>query len=154
VAHLVESIAQRVQMQVEAERSDIARLMETVSFSAQSRLGAAGTEIDRVKTDIGRDIGRMAATACDELDHAIGLIEKSAMAMADGAQKDIEYFARIVVGMGPHSTLQRGFAILRDPADKPVTSREAAITLDTFEIELRDGRLKVKNQDRSGEDQP
>ena len=149
----MESIAQRVQMQVEAERSDIARKMDTVSFSARSRLDAAGTEIDRVKMDIGRDSGRMATKARDEFDHAIRMIEKccAAMSMADGAQKDIENFARIVVGMGPQSTLQRGFAILRDTADKPVTSREAAITLDTFEIELRDGRLKVKNQEASGE---
>jgi exodeoxyribonuclease VII large subunit len=93
----------------------------------------------------------MATKARDEFDHAIRMIKNSAMSMADGATKDIESFARIVVGMGPQSTLQRGFAILRDTDDEPVTSREAAVSLDTLEIEPRDGRLKVKTQERPGE---
>ena len=55
--------------------------------------------------------------------------------------------------MGPQSTLQRGFAIARDNDDKPLTSREAAMNHDTFQVQFRDGKVAVRNTDRLGEDE-
>ena len=78
------------------------------------------------------------------------LVESGAISITDDAQKDIENFARIIVGMGPQSTLQRGFAIARDNEDKPLTSREAAMNHDSFQVQFRDGRVAVKNTDRFG----
>ena len=49
----------------------------------------------------------------------IVFIESGAISITDDVRKDIENFARIIVGMGPQSTLQRGFAIARDNDDKP-----------------------------------
>ena len=53
------------------------------------------------------------------------LIESGTISITDEARKDIENFAKIIVGMGPQSTLQRGFAIARDDDDKPLTSRDS-----------------------------
>ena len=55
--------------------------------------------------------------------------------------------------MGPQSTLQRGFAIARDNYDKPLTSREAAMNHASFQVQFRDGRVAVKNTDRSEGDE-
>jgi exodeoxyribonuclease VII large subunit len=63
------------------------------------------------------------------------------------SQKDIETFARIVVGLGPQSTLQRGFAIARDEQDAPLTSREAALKRASFRVEFRDGTVAVDNRE-------
>ena len=95
----------------------------------------------------------MVTKAVDDLDKSLSLIESGAISITDDAQKDIESFARIIVGMGPQSTLQRGFAIARDNEDKPLTSREAAMSHDTFQVQFRDGRVAVKNTDRSGGDE-
>jgi exodeoxyribonuclease VII large subunit len=57
-----------------------------------------------------------------------------------------------VVGLGPQSTLQRGFAIVRHDDDKPLTSRAAALSHATFQVEFRDGRLAVKNIGITGGD--
>jgi exonuclease VII large subunit len=69
------------------------------------------------------------------------------------ARKDVENFARIIVGMGPQSTLQRGSAIVRDDEDKPLTSREAAMNHASFQVQFRDGRVAVANKDRSEGDE-
>ena len=53
--------------------------------------------------------------------------------------------------MGPQSTLQRGFAIARDDDDKPLTSREAAMTHASFQVQFRDGRVEVKNLESAEE---
>ena len=56
----------------------------------------------------------------------------------------------IVADQGPQSTLQRGFAIVRDDEDKPLTSREAAMNHASFQIQFHDGRVMVENTDGSG----
>ncbi len=55
--------------------------------------------------------------------------------------------------MGPQSTLQRGFAIARDNDDKPLTSRDKAMNHASFQVQFRDGRVAVKNTNRSGGDE-
>ena len=95
----------------------------------------------------------MLTKAVDDLDKSLSLLESGAISITDDARKDIESFARIVVGLGPQSTLQRGFAIARDNDDKPLNSREAAMNHDTFQVQFRDGRVRVKNTDRSGGDE-
>ena len=95
----------------------------------------------------------MVTKALDDLDQSLSLIENGAISITDDARRDIESFARIIVGMGPQSTLQRGFAIARDDEDKPLTSRESAMSHASFQVEFRDGRVVVKNTDRSGGDE-
>ncbi len=123
-----------------------------MTLKAQGRIDAAALDLDQIKSQIGRDADRMVTKAVDDLDKSLGLIEYGVNAVTNDARKDIENFARIIVGMGPQSTLQRGFAIVRDNEDKPLTSREAAMNHDSFDIQFRDGRVAVKNTDRSGGD--
>src|SRR5271165_6037065 len=149
VTRLLESITQKTQIQLETERSEIARLVHTVTLKAQNRLDAAALDLDQIKTQVGRDTGRMVTKAVDDLDKSRSLVESGAISITDDARKDIESFARIIVGMGPQSTLQRGFTIARDNDDKPLTSREAAMNHASFQVQFRDGRVAVKNTDRS-----
>ena len=153
VTRLLESITQKTQIQLGNERSEIERLAHTVTLKAQTRLDAAGRDLDQIKTQVGRDTGRMVTKAVDDLDKSLSLLESGAISITDDARKDIENFARIIVGMGPQSTLQRGFAIARDNDDKPLTSREAAMNHASFQVQFRDGRVAVKNTDRSGGDE-
>ena len=51
----------------------------------------------------------MITKAVDDLDESLSLVEHGALSITDDGRKDIENFARIIVGMGPQSTLQRGF---------------------------------------------
>jgi exonuclease VII large subunit len=48
-----------------------------------------------------------------------------------------------IVSLGVQPTLQRGFTIVYAD-DKPVCSRELAVSFDDLEIEFKDGRLKVR----------
>jgi exodeoxyribonuclease VII large subunit len=125
----------------------------THSLKAQNRLDAATLGLDQIKTQVGRDIGHTVTKAVDYLDKSLSLLANGAISITDDARKDIGNFARIIVGMGPQSTLQRGFAIARDNEDKPLTSREAATRHASFQVQFRDGRVAVKNTDRSGGDE-
>jgi exodeoxyribonuclease VII large subunit len=119
VTRLLESITQRTQIQLESERSEIERLAHSVMLKAQGRLDAAAVDLNQIKTQVGKDIDRMVTKAAEDLEHCLALVESGTNSVTDEARKDIENFARIIVGMGPQSTLQRGFAIARDDDDKP-----------------------------------
>ena len=87
----------------------------------------------------------------DDLNKCLALVESGTISVTDEARKDIENFAKIIVGMGPQSTLQRGFAIVRDDEDKPLTSRDAAMNHASFQVQFRDGRVSVKNSESAEE---
>jgi exonuclease VII large subunit len=95
----------------------------------------------------------MVTKAVDEVDNSVSLIENGTSLITEGARKDIENFAKIVVSLGPESILDRGFAIARDDQDKPLTSRAAAMNYDPFHVQFRKGRVADMNTDRSGGDE-
>jgi exodeoxyribonuclease VII large subunit len=151
VTRLLETITQRTQIQLESERSEIERLAHTVTLKAQGRLDAAVLELEQVKSHVGKDIDRMVTKAVEDLGKCVSLVESETISVTDDARKDVENFVKIIVGMGPQSTLQRGFAIVRDNKDKPLTSREAAMTHTSFQVQFRDGRVAVQNSESAEE---
>jgi exodeoxyribonuclease VII large subunit len=153
VNRLLETISQRTEIQLESEWSEIERLAHTVTLKAQGRLDAMALELDQIKTQVGRDTARMVTSAMDDLDRCLSLVESGIISITDDARKAIENFARIIIGLGPQSTLQRGFAIVRDDEDRPLTSREAAIINASFQVEFRDGKIAVKNLESAKEDE-
>ncbi len=148
---LLETIAQRTQIQLESEKSEIERLAHTVTLKAQGRIDASGLDLDQMKTQIARDAGRMVTKAMEDLSKQMTSVTSGTESITTEARKDIENFAKLIVGMGPMSTLQRGFAIARDDDDKPLTSREAAMRNAEFQVEFHDGKVAVKNLESAKE---
>jgi exodeoxyribonuclease VII large subunit len=54
---------------------------------------------------------------------------------------------RLIVGLGPQSTLQRGFAIVKSIHGRPITSRAAAIEHAEWAVQFHDGTVQVANQE-------
>jgi exodeoxyribonuclease VII large subunit len=61
----------------------------------------------------------------------------------DEASHEIEALAREILGVGPDATLKRGFAMVRDPRGKPLTSRRQALREKRLALEFHDGVLGV-----------
>ena len=68
-------------------------------------------------------------------------------------QKDRELTAaaRVLDSLGYHNVLKRGYAVIRDAADKPVTESRAVSPGDALSIEFADGRTHVL---AAGDDTP
>jgi exodeoxyribonuclease VII large subunit len=65
----------------------------------------------------------------------------------EAAKDGIETYARIVVGLGPQATLERGFVIVRDANDLSVTSRDAAMRSNECTVQFHDGSVPVTNRE-------
>ena len=58
--------------------------------------------------------------------------------------------AATAVALGAHDpqrTLERGYALIEDPAGRPVTSAGAASSLARMTIRLHDGAVRVRRED-------
>lgn len=86
--------------------------------------------------------------ACRQVRHSLLVdrqrVRERARAAIVTARSGSESLAREIMGQGPKKTLARGFAIVRSDAGTPVTSRDAARTCATLEIEFNDGRIPVR----------
>jgi exodeoxyribonuclease VII large subunit len=131
---------------VESDQEGFLRLLQT-AINAQLREAtiALDTRRDRLIEEVDRTVADVAA----DLESSLALIADGAVLNAEKARKDINNLARIVVGLGPQSALNRGFAIVRDESEKPLTHRAAAVRHARLQIQFRDGRLAVTNEDCS-----
>ena len=146
----MEIIAHRSQLQLGEQMAAIEKAASAISLQAQSAVEAAGRDLRHHHVQIARERRRWLTIASDGLVAIYTSFTSGANSAAEAAKRDIETFARIVVGLGPHATLRRGFAIARDSEDRPITSRESAMRSPEFSVEFHDGSVPVVNRSFEG----
>jgi exodeoxyribonuclease VII large subunit len=130
--------------------AEVERLAQAVTLKAQAGLQAAGRDLDHLKTQAGRDATRLVTQAVDSLECDLASVAVGAGSLVEAARKEIEASTRMVVGLGPQATLRRGFAIARDDEGRPVTSREEAVQLPSFQVQFHDGMVPVSSKHDEG----
>jgi exodeoxyribonuclease VII large subunit len=135
---------------VRDDHAALEQLGQAVCLKSQSSLLASARELAYLKAQIVRETSRMVAAARHDVEGARESLSDGVPAAMTSARRDVEQFARIVVGMGPESTLQRGFAIARDNDGRPLTSRRAAMQNAAFRVQFRDGTIAVTNEEFEG----
>lgn len=147
----MESIAHRSQLLLGEQRAAIEKAASTISLQATAKADAVARDLDHFKAQLGRDATRLVTKAADDLGCDREAVAEGSKALVESARREIEANARNVIGLGPKATLRRGFAIVRDAEDRPVTSREAAVRNGSFNIEFYDGTVPVAVRDSEGE---
>jgi exodeoxyribonuclease VII large subunit len=71
-------------------------------------------------------------------------LERGAATALDRRRRDLERFAAALAAHDPQRTLERGYALLEDPAGEPVTSAADARAQPELTLRLHDGRLTVR----------
>jgi exodeoxyribonuclease VII large subunit len=143
-ADRIEAGALSVVKSVEAARHAFARLIQTAA-GAQIKQATLMLQTERRKLlGVTQEKLRAAESGVAQVTDAI---KSAGTSELHAARKDVENLARVVVGLAPQSTLQRGFAIVRDDRDAPLASREAAIRHPFFRVEFRDGAIAVDNRE-------
>ena len=89
--------------------------------------------------------GRREATV-----HARALERNRRGAAGGRARADLERLAMALAAHDPQRTLERGYALVEDPAGEPVTSAAGAREQDALTLRMHDGRVDV----RRGDDPP
>jgi exodeoxyribonuclease VII large subunit len=119
----IESIAHRTEVILGERRAAIENAANTLALQAKATAETAGRDVEGIKAQVGKDVVRMTTRARDELECDLAAVKGGAGPLIERAHNEVEANTRAVVGMGQQATLERGFAIVRDPSDRPITSR-------------------------------
>jgi exodeoxyribonuclease VII large subunit len=147
ITQLTDAIVHRAQLPLAGERAEIDRMADSIVAKSQWAKDTAARDLSQLRAQLGRDSTRAAMRAQEVTELTWDASRGGSTLIVEMARKDIANYARIVVGLGPQSTLQRGFAIARDVQDAPLTSREVAIKHPSFRVQFRDGVVAVDNRE-------
>lgn len=142
----METMAHRSQLRLGTQAATIERAASAIALQATAKVEAIAAELEHRRDQVARDAGRWGKTALSDLDDSLATLAVRAIATAEAAKKSVETYARIVVGLGPQATLSRGFSIVRDTANQPITSRESALRNSEFTVQFHDGNVSVANR--------
>jgi len=71
-------------------------------------------------------------------------LERNASAALDRRRRDLDRLAVALAAHDPQRTLERGFALVENPAGEPITSAAAARREPRLTVRLHDGRVPVR----------
>ncbi|RYF53488.1 MAG: exodeoxyribonuclease VII large subunit [Comamonadaceae bacterium] len=91
-----------------------------------------------------------ARSAGHALDDQLQRVAERAAGAVQQARTNAQALLREVTGQGPDKTLARGFAVVRTPDGKPVTSNLEARAEPALDIQFRDGSIQVRNDPIAG----
>jgi exodeoxyribonuclease VII large subunit len=143
----METIAHRSQLDLGLQQAAVEKAASAIALQATAKIESAVFQLDNQQAQVVREARRWVSTLSSDLGKSIISIAAQAVSVAETAKNGIETYARIVVGLGPRATLKRGFSIVRDTEDRPITSREAAMKSPEFTVQFHDGNVPVANQD-------
>lgn len=119
------------------------RIWASVRENSQEGIQASLHQLDRLMDQVSSNVGNLIVSQDIELDQLSARILEMASLRLDEAGHEVEALAREILGVGPEATLRRGFAMVRDPRGKPMTSRRDALREKRLALEFHDGVLGV-----------
>jgi exodeoxyribonuclease VII large subunit len=104
-------------------------------------------EGDRATAARATSLARKAAAAGTRVERAelpAAALERAATVARERRRRDLDRILATLAAHDPQRTLERGYALVEDPAGEPVTSAAAAREQPALAIRLHDGRVDVR----------
>ena len=121
----------------------LTRLASALGGAAQNDLGRADADLDRHIQGLAHALTRSLGLEMAELSRQLRRIEDLGLARLQEAEQGLEGMTREILGLGPESTLRRGYLLARDLKGRPITSQKAAAQVPLFQLNFHDGPLNV-----------
>jgi len=138
------------QRHLAAARRQVPILLHDVHAQAQARVAEARRSAELALHAV-MDRGHAAARAAHHAtEDQLQRVVERAQGSLHTARSQAEALMREVTGQGPEKTLARGFAIVRTPEGKPVTTQAQARVQPALEIQFRDGVVCAHADEKNG----
>jgi exodeoxyribonuclease VII large subunit len=142
----LQTVKTAVAAQLGDARGDVPALWSQITLGSAHALRTAAAENAALKNGILERARQQATRARQSSRDALDAVSDSARRLVRSAAADSQALLREITGQGPEKTLQRGFAILRSQAGKPLTRVSQAMDGAAIEIEFQDGRVAATTQ--------
>ena len=131
------SHAQRIGLQLETAQ-------QAVNAASRHWLAVAELRLTAHQATVLREARRAATDIAVTINRLWLMVGEQATRWIEHAGKNTDRLLREILGQGPQRTLQRGFALVRDAAGQPVTSRAMACQQARLSLEFHDGVIAVE----------
>ena len=135
-------------------RNETANSMEQVRLDGEAVLRYARKSVASEFDGILQRSRQSSYRTHHDLQQQMQVIRHEAQRSLKSAKTSADAMLREITGQGPHKTLARGFAMVRNAQGVPVTSPAAVSVGEMLEIEFNDGFLETKVSRIKGEQQP
>lgn len=149
----IDAVMHRAQMRVGEQAAIVERTAGILALKAESAMDAARCDLEHNLAELRRESGLLVEKAADDISTVLAEIEAGAASMAETIRTTVEGQMRLVLGLGPNSTLRRGFAIARKTDGRPITSRADAAQAAGFSVHFYDRAVRVSNDESQGGDE-
>lgn len=136
-------IASDIRHTITQGESGLDRIWASIRENSQEGIQASLHQLERLLDQLRGNAENLIHSQNLELEQLRGRTLELAGLRLDDAAHEIEALAREILGVGPEATLRRGFAMVRDPRGKPLTSRRDALREKRLALEFHDGVLGV-----------
>lgn len=132
-----------------AAQRQVPALMNDIRVRSQEQVGDSRNNANLNFQAILARGGTTVRTTRQSVNDRMQRLAERAQGSVRRARTSAEALMREVTGQGPDKTLGRGFAIVRAPDGKPVTSTAQVQGLTTIDIQFRDGRIHAQPSDKT-----
>jgi exodeoxyribonuclease VII large subunit len=133
--------------QLAVARQDAAMHWERVQARARATVAHARGAVRTAQATVMDQAGRDARASRRGLDGLLRGVGDGARQALDDARRGAESLVREIAGQGPEKTLGRGFALVRTPDGRTVTSARAAAAQPVLALTFGDGPVAVRTTD-------
>ena len=154
VTRLLESITQKTQIQLESERSEVERLVHSVTLTARSWLDTAGRELLQIRTQLTKDSGRMVPDAELGLTRRFETITQRTQIQLESERSEVERLVHTVTLKAQNRLDAAGRDLEQVKTQVVGPSRNSAAVTSIWRETQRRDRSGEQSQSRSSGENP
>jgi exodeoxyribonuclease VII large subunit len=108
------------------------------------KIRTARSDVVQTQLKLARGAISVVRRRHNDCDSSMSLLASASKRATQKSKTQVESTFREIVAQGPQRTLQRGFALVRDANNVPVTTAKAAIAASNLTIEFRDESVDTR----------
>lgn len=144
VGQLLEFIQASSQHQIASSQQQLEQLIDLIQTGAEAKLTASRRLSEQAYTNFVVLAEHQLASAHKQLEQDLMTVRAGAEASIKEARALSEGLFREIAGQGPAKTLSRGFTLVRDSENKPVTNLNNLQPADKINIEFKQGKVSAE----------
>lgn len=144
VGQLLEFIQASSQHQIASSQQQLEQLIHLIQTGAEAELTASRRLSEQAYTNFVVLAEHQLADAHKQLEQNLMTVRAGAEASIKEARALSEGLFREIAGQGPAKTLSRGFTLVRNSENKPVTNLNNLQPADKISIEFKQGRVSAE----------
>ncbi|MEH3084950.1 MAG: exodeoxyribonuclease VII large subunit [Xylophilus ampelinus] len=140
----LQSVRHGAARRLAAARQDGAMRWERIQARARAALARVRTAVEVARATVAEQGARDLRASRRTVDQRMRDVGAGARQAVADARRGAESLVREIAGQGPEKTLGRGFALVRAPDGRTVTSARAAAAQPVLSLRFGDGSLEVR----------